>query len=187
MSLLWILTRRCLGTGVLPDRRLLVTKVLFVDLSLAQFFGFGSVEILPIENSYLSLGPSRFLHFDMKLRRFWSVPEPMPFEQLGLALSEKQIPQIVEKNERATKWMEYSESRVVLRRQATGTGDPPPAFTGRIRRSIQLSYGRAAEVILATVHNPGKVFSVPHFPELDGMVCCAPENSSIYDLATRNR
>ena len=46
-----------------------------------------------------------------------TVPKPYSFVRLGLALSEKQTPQVIEKIETPTEQMEGLESRVALRRQ----------------------------------------------------------------------
>jgi hypothetical protein len=45
------------------------------------------------------------------------VPKPYSFVSLGLALSEKQIPQLVEKIEKPKEQIEGVESSMVLRRQ----------------------------------------------------------------------
>jgi hypothetical protein len=45
------------------------------------------------------------------------VPKPYSFVSLGLALSEKQTPQIVEKIQKPKEQIEDVESSVVLRRQ----------------------------------------------------------------------
>jgi hypothetical protein len=45
------------------------------------------------------------------------VPKPYLFVSLGLALSEKQIPQVVEKIEKPREQIEGVESSIVLRRQ----------------------------------------------------------------------
>jgi hypothetical protein len=45
------------------------------------------------------------------------VPKPYLFSVLGLALSEKQIPQVIENTEKRSESMETLEQAVVLRRQ----------------------------------------------------------------------
>jgi hypothetical protein len=45
------------------------------------------------------------------------VPKPYLFSALGIALSEKQIPQVIENNEKRSERMEALERAGVLRRQ----------------------------------------------------------------------